>query len=498
MSPDQQRYVGTIDQGTNGTRFLAFDRSGQVSANAYERHEQLRPERGWLEHHPREIWADAREVADRGLDRAEIEPRELAALGVTNQRETTLVWERATGEPVSNAIVWSDRRTTDRIRDLDPETVEMIREKTGLAADAYFSATKLAWILDTQGEDLRTRAAAGDLCFGTVDSWLVYNLTGEHATDVSNASRTMLYNIHEMAWDDDLLEAFEIPRAMLPDVRPSSGSYGRTESSGVFGTEIPVTGVLGDQQAALLGQRCFAAGDAKATYGTGTFALLHTGGEPVESDRGLLTTVGYQLGDEPVQYALEGASFTTGGAIDWLEAIGLVDSPVEIESLASAVKSSGGVYFVPAFEGLATPYWDPGARSTVIGLTRGTTREHLVRATLEAVGHQTRQLIEAMAAETEWPVEPLHIDGGVVKNDFFAQLQADLLRTELRRPAVEETTALGAAYAAGLAVDYWDGIEDLPAWEPGEEFEPERAAAEIDREYDRWRDAVERSRGWLG
>ena len=500
MSPESDRYVGAIDQGTKGTRFLVFDRSGQVRANAYERHEQLRPTRGWLEHHPREIWADAQAVVERGLDRAEIEPTQLAAVGVTNQRETTLVWDRESGEPIYNAIVWSDRRTTDRISTLGAERKATIREKTGLEPDAYFSATKLAWILDnadsTGQRSLRRRAEAGELCFGTVDSWLVSNLTGEHATDVSNASRTMLYDIHELAWDDDLLAEFEIPRAMLPDVRPSSAVYGRTSADGVFGAEIPVAGVVGDQQAALLGQDCFDPGDVKATYGTGTFALMNTGPEPVDSNGGLLTTVGYQLDGEPVQYALEGASFTTGGAIDWLETVGIVDGPVEIESLAKELDSSGGVYFVPAFDGLGTPHWDPRARGTILGLTRGTTREQLVRATLEAVGHQTRQLTEAMAAATEWAVEPVHIDGGVVKNDFFCQLQADLLRTELHRPAVEATTALGAAYAAGLAVGYWDGIGDLPEWELGKRFEPGGEPDEIDRQYERWSDAVERASGW--
>ncbi|MXR50637.1 glycerol kinase GlpK [Halovenus sp. WSH3] len=496
----EQTYVGAIDQGTMGTRFLVFGESGEVQASAYERHEQIVPAPGRLEHDPREVWENTQSVIANGLDRGGIEPSQLAGLGVTNQRETTVLWERASGEPVHNAVVWSDRRNSDRFDDLRSEDVEWIRERTGLAADAFFSAPKLEWLLDgvsTSGRgDLRARARNGELCFGTVDSWLVYKLTGVHATDVSNASRTMLFDIHELAWDDELLAEFGVPRPMLPEVNPSSAVYGRTDEAGVFETELPVAGVIADQQAALLGQACFDPGDLKATYGTGTFALMNTGPEPIGSERGLLTTVGFQLGDGPVQYALEGAAPTTGGAIDWLDSVGLVDSPVEIESLASAAESSGGVSLVPAFDGLGTPYWEPRARGTIHGLTRGTDRGELVRATLEAVGYQTRQLIEAMAAETDWETEPIHVDGGVVKNDFFCQLQADLLQRELRRPAVDATTALGAAYAAGLCVGYWDSPEDLPEWELGAQFDPDGETDVIDREYERWLDAVEQCREW--
>jgi glycerol kinase len=519
-------YVGAIDQGTTGTRFMVFDHAGTVVANAYETHEQIYPEPGWVEHDPLEIWANTKSVVRTALEDAAIAADQLSALGVTNQRETTLLWDRDTGKPVHNAIVWQDRRTTDRVEQLEAEDkVEDIREKTGLEADAYFSATKVEWLLDNAVEepstsnpnkprsddadpiktqrarpaDLEERAADGEIAFGTIDSWLIYNLTGNHVTDVTNASRTMLFDIHEMDWDDGLLEEFGVPEACLPEVRPSSdeADYGTTDAEGFLGAEIPVAGALGDQQAALFGQTCFDAGDAKNTYGTGSFVLLNTGAEAVESDHGLLTTVGFQRSGEPVQYALEGAIFVTGAAIEWLEDVSLVDDPAETERLARSVDSTDGVYVVPAFTGLGAPHWDQRARGTIVGMTRGTRREHLVRAALEAIAYQTRDVTEAMEADANVELERLKVDGGAVKNNFLCQLQADELGAEIVRPEVDETTALGAAYAAGLAVGYWDDLDELRTnWQVDREFAPEMDPDEADAKYDRWGEAVERARGW--
>ena len=503
-----QTYIGAIDQGTTGTRFMVFDHGGQVVANAYGRHEQIYPRTGWVEHDPIEIWETVESVVTRALAAAGLDPTALDAVGVANQRETTVVWDAASGSPVYNAISWQDRRTTDRLEDLDDETVERIHERTGLEPDAYFSASKVEWILDnadplklgrTHPRDVRERAADGELCFGTVDSWLVYNLTGAHVTDVTNASRTMLYDIHEGEWDDELLAAFRVPAATLPEVRPSSDAepYGHTDPDGVFGTEVPVTAALGDQQAALFGQTCFDAGDAKNTYGTGSFYLANTGAEPVASSHGLLTTVAFQRSGEPVQYALEGSTFVTGAAIEWLQTVGFVDDPAETAELARSVDSTNGVYVVPAFTGLGAPHWDGRARGTILGITRGTGKEHIVRATLEAIAHHTRDIAEAMTADTDGEAGPLRVDGGAAKNNFLCQLQADILQADLVRPVVDETTALGAAYAAGLAVGYWDSTDDLRSnWQIDREFEPEMDASEANRRHARWGEAVERARDW--
>jgi glycerol kinase len=493
-------YIGAIDQGTTGTRFVVFDRDGTVVADAYERHEQHYPEPGWVEHDPVEIWEDVERVVSRVLSTAGFSADALEALGIANQRETTVVWDAETGVPVHDAIVWQDRRTTDRVEQLREGTVEQIRSKTGLEADAYFSATKLEWLLDNAGgNDLRDRAAAGELAFGTIDSWLVYNLTGTHVTDVTNASRTMLYDVHDLAWDHDLLAEFSVPEAMLPEVRPSSDerTYGTTDPDGFLGAEVPVAGALGDQQAALFGQTCFDAGDAKNTYGTGSFYLTNTGEEAVESDHGLLTTVGFQRSGEPVQYALEGSIFATGSAIEWLGTLGVVDSPAETESLARSVDSTEAVYVVPAFTGLGAPHWDGRARGTILGVTRGTEKGHLVRATLESIAYRTRDVAEATAADLGVETTPLRVDGGAVRNDFLCQLMADIVQTDVVRPSVEETTALGAAYAAGLAVGYWDDLGELRShWQVGREFSPRIAPDRADRMYGRWTDAVERSLGW--
>jgi glycerol kinase len=500
-------YVAAIDQGTTGTRSMVFDREGRVHGAAYETHEQFYPEPGWVEHDPEELWRNARRTLREALSGADIDAGNLAAMGVTNQRETTVLWDAETGQPVHNAIVWQDRRTTDRVEQLEAEgKAAEIRRKTGLQPDAYFSATKLEWLLDNAdpiapdrggGGDVRERAEAGELRFGTVDSWLVWNLTGAHVTDVTNASRTLLFDIHELAWDDELLAEFSIPRAILPEVRPSSDAdvYGYTDAE-TFGAEVPVAGALGDQQAALFGQTCFDAGDAKNTYGTGSFLLLNTGPEAVDSDHGLLTTVGFQRSGEPPQYALEGSIFATGAAIEWLSDVDLIDDAADTERLARGVDSTDGVYFVPAFTGLGAPHWDQRARGTLLGVTRGTRKEHVVRATLEAITFQTRDVVEAMVEDSGLELQSLRVDGGAVKNNFLCGLQADILGTEIVRPEVDETTALGAAYAAGLAVGYWDSLSELREnWRIDREFEPD-ADTDVEARYDRWGEAVERSLDW--
>ena len=502
-------YVGSIDQGTTGTRFIAFDHSGRVVANAYEKHDQIYPNPGWVEHDPVEIWENTQTVITRALDDAGIDPTQLAALGITNQRETTVVWDRDSGRPVHNALVWQDRRTTDRVEALtEAGKTDEIREKTGLEADAYFSATKTEWLLDNadplkmrsaRGNDLRERAESGELLMGTIDAWLVYNLTGNHVTDVTNASRTMLYNIHDVEWDDDLLAEFDVPAPMLPEVRPSSDEslYGHTDPDGFLGAAVPVAGALGDQQAALFGQTCFDEGDAKNTYGTGSFYLMNTGSEAVESDHGLLTTIGFQLSGEPVQYALEGSIFITGAAIEWLEDVDLINNAAQTAELARSVDSTDGVYLVPAFTGLGAPHWDGRARGTIVGMTRGTRKEHIVRATLESIAYQTRDVAEAMEADSGITTTSLRVDGGAVKNNFLCQLQSDILGTDIARPEVDETTALGSAYAAGLAVGYWDTVDELrDNWQIDREFTREMSVAAADRRYERWSDAVERSLDW--
>ncbi len=502
-------YVGAIDQGTTGTRFMVFDHGGQVVANAYKKHEQIYPESGWVEHDPIEIWENTKEVVNTGLDDADLDATQLEAIGITNQRETTIVWDKGNGKPVHNALVWQDRRTTDRVEELEEEgKVEMIREKTGLEADAYFSATKTEWILDNaeplklsqeRAEDVRDRAENGELLMGTIDTWLIWNLTGNHITDVSNASRTMLYNIRDLDWDEELLEEFRVPPSMLPEVRPSSDDdlYGTTDAQGFLGAEVPVAGALGDQQAALFGQTCFDPGDAKNTYGTGAFYLMNTGEEAVESDNGLLTTIGFQMSGEPVQYALEGSIFIAGAAIEFLEDIDLINNAAQTAELASSVDSTDGVYMVPAFTGLGAPHWDGRARGTLVGMTRGTRKEHIVRATLESIAYQTRDLTEAMEADSGVEMTSLRVDGGAVKNNFLCQLQSDIIQTDIERPVVDETTALGSAYAAGLAVGYWDTVDGLRSnWQVDSDFQPEMDPENADEMYDRWDDAVERSLDW--
>ena len=504
----EDTYVGAIDQGTTGTRFMVFDHSGKVIANAYEKHEQIYPEPGWVEHDAMEIWENTKSVINTALDDALIDAEQLEAIGVTNQRETTVMWDKDTGSPIGNAIVWQDRRTTDRIETLEADgKKDEVQQKTGLEPDAYFSATKAEWLLDntdpiklqrSRPEDIRDRAEDGEILFGTIDTWVIYNLTGNHITDVTNASRTMLFNIHDMEWDDELLEEFNVPRATLPEVRPSSDedTYGSTDADGFLGAEVPVAGALGDQQAALFGQTCFDAGDAKNTYGTGSFMLMNTGDEAVMSEHGLLTTVGFQRSGEPVQYALEGSIFITGAAIEWLEDMTLISDAMESEKLARSVDSTDGVYFVPAFAGLGAPHWDQRARGTIVGMTRGTRREHIVRATLESIAFQTRDVAEAMEEDSGIDLQSLRVDGGAVKNNFLCQLQSNIINTDIARPVVDETTALGSAYAAGLAVGYWDTIDELrDNWQIDREFSA-KDTSDVDARYGRWQEAVERSLDW--
>ncbi len=501
------RYVGAIDQGTTGTRFVVFDDAGRTVASAYETHEQHYPEPGWVEHDATEILDAVRTVVRRGLAAADLAGEDLAAVGIATQRETTVLWDAATGEPLHRAVVWQDRRTTERIEELEAAgCTEAIRETTGLQPDAYFSATKAEWLLDHAGgegdsgrtdSDLRERAAAGEVRLGTVDAWLLDRLTSAFVTDVTNASRTMLFDVRDLSWDDDLLAEFGVPRAALPEVRPSSAVYGHTDPDGAFGARVPVAAALGDQQAALFGQTCFDPGDAKSTTGTGSFVLTNTGTDAVASDHGLLTTVAYRREGEPARYALEGSIFVTGAAVEWLADVGVLSDAAESERLARGVDDTGDVYVVPAFQGLGAPHWDGRARGTVVGLTRSTERGHLARATLEAVAFRTREVVEAMAADAGVAPSVLRVDGGAVENDLLCQLTADQLGVPVDRPEERETTALGAAFAAGLAVGVWDDLEELRALRRADRvFEAELGRDEADRRYERWAEAVDRSKGW--
>ncbi len=501
-------YVGAIDQGTTGTRFMVFDHDGKPVAEAYQKHEQIQPESGLLEHDPEEIWTKTKRVTQEALSSRNIRADQLAAIGVANQRETALLWDAATGDPLYNAIGWQDRRTEDRVEGLrDTETGETLRRKTGLEPDAYFSASKVEWLLDNAdppaGSDpcatLRDCATAGEVMFGTIDSWLLYNLTGVHATDVTNASRTMLFDVHRMDWDEDLLETFRVPPEILPAVVPSSHPerFGETDLDGYFDDPVPVTGVMGDQQAALFGQTCFDAGDAKTTFGTGAFFLLNTGETPVESENGLLTTVAYQRAGEPPRYALEGPIFVAGAALEWLERVDLVRDTSEVGTLARSVEDTEGVYVVPSLAGLGAPHWNANARGTVVGMSEDSTRAHIVRAALEAIAYQTRDVKRAMLADADADLGTFRIDGGAATSDFFSHLLADVVQSELVRPEVDDTTALGAVYAAGLAVDYWETLEDLEDnWRAGRTFQPRMESATAADRYQTWQKAVSRAVDW--
>ena len=493
-------YILALDQGTTSSRAILFDRAGRIAGVAQEEFFQIYPQPGWVEHDPEAIWNTQLNTARQALARAGVEASQVAAIGLTNQRETTVVWDRETGNPLYNAIVWQCRRTAplcDRLR--ADGWADPIRARTGLVVDAYFSGTKLAWLLD-HVPGLRQKAGRGQALFGTIDTFLIWRLSEGrlHITDVSNASRTMLYNIHTLDWDEEILAELRIPRAMLPQVRPSSQLYGLADA-GLLGAAVPIAGAAGDQQAALFGQTCFAPGQAKNTYGTGCFLLLNTGRQAVASRHGLLTTVAWQLADgDAVTYALEGSVFIAGAAIQWLrDGLGIITHAAESQALAGDVADSGGVYFVPAFVGLGAPYWDAYARGTIVGLTRGTDRRHLVRAALEAICYQSRDLLEAMAADSGIRLQALRADGGAAANDLLLQLQADLLGVAVQRPAITETTALGAAYLAGLAVGYWSGLDEIATqWRAEAEFTPTMPAERRDALYAGWQRAVERARGW--
>jgi glycerol kinase len=494
-------YVGAVDQGTTSTRFMIFDHSGKVVGVEQKEHEQIYPKPGWVEHDPMEIITRMNEVIEGGLKKAKIKSEDLAAVGVTNQRETTVVWERKTGKPIYNALVWQDTRTQGVVDELSADGgQDRFREKAGLPLATYFSGTKAKWLLENV-EGARAKAEAGDLMFGNIDTWVIWNLTGgteggAHVTDVSNASRTMLMNLETLDWDDELLEAFGVPRSMLPNIQPSSAVYG-TAKGALAG--ISVAGDLGDQQAATFGQAAYDVGDAKNTYGTGNFMLLNTGTEMVPSKSGLLTTVGWKLGDQPAIYCLEGSIAITGALVQWLrDNIGLIKKSPDIEDLAKTVEDNGGVYFVPAFSGLFAPYWRGDARGAIVGLTRYVNKGHIARAALEATAWQTREVVDAMEADSGVKLKELKVDGGMVYNDLLMQFQADSLQVPVIRPKVAETTALGAAYAAGLAVGFWGSYEDLRQnWGKDKEWKPSMDAAEIEREYAQWKKAVTRTFDWV-
>jgi len=493
-------YILALDQGTTSSRAILFDETGHPLATAQQEFPQIFPRPGWVEHNPHDIWRSQRDVARAVLDQRGVRAADVRAIGITNQRETTIIWDRATGEPVYNAIVWQCRRTAAMCDALKAEGFDrVIREKTGLVTDAYFSGTKVAWLLDNV-PGVRSRATAGELAFGTVDSWLVWNLSGGalHITDVSNASRTLLYNIHTGDWDDEILARLNIPRALLPEVRPSSEVYGETAAH-VFGAPIPLAGIAGDQQAATFGQVCLKPGMAKNTYGTGSFVVMNTGQDGMPSDSGLLTTILWQLGaGEPLTYGLEGSIFVTGAAVQWLrDGLQIIDSAAAVETLAGQVESAEGVYFVPAFVGLGAPHWDAYARGTLIGLTRGTTRAHIARATLDAIALQTRDVLDAMHRDSGIALSALRVDGGASQNNLLMQIQADVLGVPVERPAVTETTALGAAYLAGLAIGFWSCCDDLEAhWQLERTFEPRMSDPERERLIAGWQRAVERARHW--
>jgi glycerol kinase len=491
-------YAAAIDQGTTGTRFMVFGHDGGLVASAYREHRQITPRPGWVEHDPHEVWRTTEDVIAEALRQGGLEPGAVAAIGVTNQRETTVVWERATGRPVANAIVWQDTRTTAICQALIDDGLEpLVRERTGLLPATYFSGPKLRWLLDNV-DGARSAAERGELLFGTMDTWLLWWLTGgprggSHVTDCTNASRTMLMDLRRLAWDEELLDLLAIPAGMLPEIRSSSEVYGAALGG------VPLAADLGDQQAAVFGQVCYAAGEAKNTYGTGNFLLLNTGDEAVPSRSGLLTTAAYQLGGSPCVYALEGSIAVTGAAVQWLrDNLGLIGSAAEVEALAAQVDDAGGAYFVPAFSGLFAPHWDMYARGAIVGLTRYVDRRHLARATLEAICYQTRDVADAMAADSGIELTTLKVDGGATANDLLMQLQADVLGRPVVRPTVSETTALGAAYAAGLAVGFWADQEELRAnWRPDRTWEPAWSEDRRAAGYTGWQRAVARTRDWV-
>jgi glycerol kinase len=494
-------YLGAIDQGTTSTRFIVFDRSGRIVASEQREHQQIYPQPGWVEHDPEEIWRRTQEVIAGALQQRALQPSDLAAIGITNQRETTIVWDPRTGKPFYNAIVWQDTRVAPAVEEFSRQGgQDRFRERTGLPLTTYFSGLKILWLLENI-PDLRKKAEAGEVLFGNVDTFLVWHLTGGanggiHVTDVTNASRTQLMNLQTMDWDPDLLATFGIPKAMLPQIRPSSGSFGIATQTVLQG--VTIGGILGDQQAALVGQTCFSPGEAKNTYGTGCFLLMNVGQRSVPSKHGLLTTVAYQIGNQPAVYALEGSIAITGALVQWVrDNLGLIGNSSEIEGLAISVTDNGGVYFVPAFSGLYAPYWKDNARGVIAGLTRFANKGHLARAVLEATAFQTREVLEAMEKDSGIALDSLRTDGGMVENNLLMQFQADILNRPVVRPTIKETTALGAAYAAGLAVGFYGNLEDLRAnWSVDHTWRPTLDADERERMFRLWKKAVTRSFDW--
>ncbi|HLN21819.1 MAG TPA: glycerol kinase GlpK [Bacteroidales bacterium] len=492
-----KKYILSIDQGTTSSRAILFDRSGSPVSFAQKEFTQFFPEPGWVEHDAEEIWSTQAGVAFDAIARAGIDSKDIAAIGITNQRETTIIWNRKTGKPLHRAIVWQDRRTSALCDRLKSEGYgEIIRKKTGLIIDAYFSATKIKWILDNI-KGAREAAEKGELAFGTVDSWLVWNLTGGklHITDVSNASRTMLFDIHTLQWDDELLKIFNVPSSMLPEVRQSSEVYGNT--SGLFSTGIPISGIAGDQQAALFGQMCIKPGMVKNTYGTGCFMVMNIGTKPIESKNNLLTTIAWKT-DNKTYYALEGSIFIAGAVVQWLrDGLGIIKNSADVEKLAGNVKDSDGVYFVPAFAGLGAPHWDQHARGTIVGITRGSTASHIAKAALDSIAFQTLDVLKAMQNDSSIEISELRVDGGATVNNKLMQFQSDLLQAKVVRPAVTETTALGAAYLAGLAVNYWSGLDEISTqWKVEKIFSPELGNAEITALVKGWHRAVKAAKAW--
>ncbi|WP_168013598.1 glycerol kinase GlpK [Halomonas salinarum] len=493
-------YILAIDQGTTGSTVLVFDHDGTARGKAYREFQQYYPKPGWVEHDAEMIWNVTHQVVSEALTHADILPDQIVGIGITNQRETTVLWDRETGEPVHRAIVWQDRRAAGICETLREEGLEAtFRDKTGLVCDPYFSGTKVRWLLDNVS-GLRERAERGELAFGTIDSWLVYKLTGGrvHATDVSNASRTLMYNIHTLEWDEALLDLLKVPAVLLPEVKASSSLFGETDPDAFFGARVPVAGIAGDQQAALFGEACHGEGMAKNTYGTGSFLLMNTGTQPVASQHGLLTTIAWRIGDEPVEYALEGAIFVTGAAVQWLrDELGIIEDAADTERMALSLSGNDNVYFVPALTGLGAPYWDPYARGTLLGVTRGTTKAHIARAVLESIAYQARDIVEVMVDESGIPLRELRADGGGAVNTFLMQFQADVLGVPVKVPRITETTALGAAYLAGLATGFWKDRAEIDAkWQLAQRYQPAMPEAERAALYQRWHRAVALSRAW--
>lgn len=489
----EQQYIMAIDQGTTSSRAIIFDHDGNKVAISQQEFPQYFPQPGWVEHDPLEIWDSVQSVISNVMIKSQIKPYKIAAIGITNQRETTVIWDRHTGKPIYNAIVWQSKQTSDIAEQLIKDGYkDMIHKKTGLVIDSYFAATKIKWILD-HVPGAREKAAKGDLMFGTIDTWLLWNLSGRrvHATDVTNASRTMLFNIHTLDWDQDILDLLDIPQSLLPVVKPSSAIYGYTGDYHFYGVQIPIAGIAGDQQAALFGQAAYDKGSIKNTYGTGAFIVMNTGLEPTLSDNGLLTTIAYGL-DGQIHYALEGSIFVAGSAVQWLrDGLKMFNKASESEQMAVDAKTTGGVYVVPAFTGLGAPYWDQEVRGAMFGLTRGTERGHIIRATLEAIAYQTKDVVDTMVKDTQLPLTALTVNGGASRNNFMMQFQADILQTPIKRAAMEETTALGAAFLAGLAVDFWEDQDELRKLSRiGDQFDPQMDPQEAADLYRGWQRAI--------